>query len=247
MILNKNQASLAGICLEYQRIKIYTAIIAPLNDLLSFVVLLYAIRMKMKNNEKENKIQLRRQFAASRNALPPRVRAEKSRDLIRQLLNQDFYRDARVVFSFLPFRSEVDIRPIFEDGWKKGKVMLMPRIDPDRNEMEAVPITSFDNLKESRMKLLEPAENKVAYQGPIDLVITPGLAFDNQGYRLGYGGGYYDRFFSAHPFNVSVGVAFEVQRVPTLPHSQHDIPVHFLLTESGLYSFPMQKEEKHGT
>lgn len=72
---------------------------------------------------------------------------------------------------------------------------------------------------------------------PAEICVTPLLAVDKDGYRLGYGGGYYDRYFASHPNVLRVGICYAGQAVETLPHGEFDLPVHAIVTEEGVRRF----------
>lgn len=153
--------------------------------------------------------------------------------LIRENLRQlDIYKKAKSVFVFISYKSEVDTRGIIEDILADGKKLLVPLVKG--SEMIAVEVKGIDDLEPNKMGILEPKSGDEVTD--VDLTITPGLAFDKAGYRLGYGGGYYDKFF-AKVDTIRMGIGYSDQYVESLVHEDYDKPLEYLLTEEGLIEF----------
>ena len=162
------------------------------------------------------------------------VEDKESKDrLIRKNLRQlDIYKKAKSVFVFISYKSEVDTRGIIEDILADGKKLLVPLVKG--SEMIAVEVKGIDDLEPNKMGILEPKSGKEVTD--VDLTITPGLAFDKRGYRLGYGGGYYDKFF-AKVDTIRMGIGYSDQYVESLVHEGYDKALEYLLTEEGLIEF----------
>lgn len=153
--------------------------------------------------------------------------------LIRKNLRQlDIYKKAKSIFVFISYKSEVDTRGIIEDILADGKKLLVPLVKG--SEMIAVEVKGIDDLEPNKMGILEPKSGQEVTD--VDLTITPGLAFDKAGYRLGYGGGYYDKFF-AKVDTVRMGIGYSDQYVESLVHEDYDKALEYLLTEEGLIEF----------
>ncbi len=104
--------------------------------------------------------------------------------------------------------------------------------------MDVSHLHSFDDLKENYMGILEPVKEDYDIVDPniIDLVVTPGLAFDKAGYRIGYGGGFYDKFFASLTNNpLKMGIGYDKQLVKNVVHDSNDKPLDYFLSEKGLY------------
>lgn len=151
------------------------------------------------------------------------------RDNLRQL---DIYKKAKSVFVFISYKSEVDTRGIIEDILADGKKLLVPLVKG--SEMIAVEVKGIDDLEPNKMGILEPKSGDEVTD--VDLTITPGLAFDKDGYRLGYGGGYYDKFF-AKVDTIRMGIGYSDQYVESIVHKDYDKALEYLLTEEGLIEF----------
>ncbi len=144
------------------------------------------------------------------------------------------------VMAFGPMSDEPDVLALVALLMSRGVVVAMPRVDWDRSAMRPAAITSLlTDLVRGRHGVAVPAEHcaEVPMESLV-AVIVPGVAFDHRGHRLGRGGGFYDRFLAelsvASPKAVTIGVAFEVQRVPSVPTGVHDRRVAMLCTESGV-------------
>ncbi len=167
-----------------------------------------------------------------------KVRAEvEDKDLKDKLIRKnlrelDLYKKAKSVFVFISYRSEVDTKGIIEDILADGKKLLVPLVKG--SQMIAVEVKGIDDLGPNKMGILEPKSGEEVID--VDLTITPGLAFDKAGYRLGYGGGYYDKFF-AKVDTIRMGIGYYDQFVESLVHEDYDKPLEYLLTDRGLIEF----------
>ena len=117
---------------------------------------------------------------------------------------------------------------IIEDG----KKLLVPLVKG--SEMIAVEVKGIEDLEKNKMGILEPKSGEEVKD--VDLTITPGLAFDKEGYRLGYGGGYYDKFF-AKVDTIKMGIGYSDQMVEKVIHEDYDKKLDYLLTDNGLVKF----------
>ena len=148
------------------------------------------------------------------------------------------YVQAQFVFSYLSFASEVDTRAIIRDAWNSGKRVAIPRCVPGGNSMEWYEIESFEGLESGAYGIEEPAADpsrlvEVPPPGTelACVALVPGLSFDKDGYRLGYGGGYYDVFLPTFG-GTSLGLCRSAQfSSEPLPHHEADIPVDFCITD----------------
>jgi len=160
---------------------------------------------------------------------------EYSRQIARRLYGLPEYRESRVIMFFLSFRSEVDTRSMVEESLARGKEVLVPKALPDSRELIASRLLDCrEDLAPGAYGIPEPKESALRAVDPlqIDLLIVPGVAFSEDGRRLGYGGGYYDRFFGRlRPEVPLLALAFELQIVPEVPVQPWDRPVDLIVTE----------------
>jgi len=145
------------------------------------------------------------------------------------------YTDARVIAITISRFPEVDTRPIIEAAWEQRKTVVVPRCIPKTREMDFRIINSFKDLETVYIDLLEPivAETKSIEKEQIDIQIVPGVVFSEKGYRIGFGGGYYDRYLEGFQGEM-ISLAFEAQTGKIIPVENHDIPVEKIITENGI-------------
>ena len=171
------------------------------------------------------KKELRKEFKALRERLKS---GEKDEKIAQNALAT--FGDRASFFVYISFASEVGTQPIIEKLKARNKRICVPRIvDKD---MLSVPLT--EELKPDKYGILSPTQGG---EETCEIVFTPMLAVDKMGYRLGYGGGYYDRYFANHKNVLRVGLAYEGQVVKDLPHEETDVPLHALVTEEGVRFF----------
>jgi 5-formyltetrahydrofolate cyclo-ligase len=178
----------------------------------------------------EAKKQLRTQCRQKRTALGADFQRQASAVICGHIEAWSLFQEADAILTYLPMRGEVDLRPLLDHA--PGKRWLLPRIQPDGR----MSFHAYDPARLVRhpFGMLEPAADLpfVAAE-QIQLALVPGLAFDNQGWRLGYGGGFFDRFLAGFA-GVSAGVTYCALQLDQIPHHHHDIPVQYLVTEEGL-------------
>ena len=149
------------------------------------------------------------------------------------------FQSARVVMLYLSMPLEVDTSPLALRAWQAGKSVVVPKVSWDQRRMLPTEITSLTSgLTTTSQGMREPMSGSPIPIDLIDLVIVPGLGFTNNGYRIGRGMGFYDRFLAQRDFiGVSCGLAFEEQIMPDLPVLDHDVPLSMLATDQGIRRF----------
>ncbi len=178
------------------------------------------------------KATLRQHFRQRREANSVNSLAEWSRTIRERIVELPAVAAARTVFCFVSVGPEVDTRPLIDLFRAEGRTVLVPCI-VNRTTMIACEFRGWEALMPGRLGIPTPdPAGAVAWAGDVDAVVTPGLAFTLAGDRLGYGAGFYDRWFAAHPPARRVAVAYECQIAAALPTSERDIPVEWLVTEA---------------
>lgn len=174
------------------------------------------------------KKELRKRMFDARAAIPMAYKKSFDRwvnETAIQLIQQ---KNSKVVHVYIPMLSEIDIRPLISQLLDTGVTVVAPKTLRNR-QLENRILLSLDHLETGIMGTQHPA-NPAVYDGPIDLIIVPGMAFDAQNYRLGYGGGYYDNFIVTQPAAFKLGIFYPVQQVEKVPTEAHDICLDHILT-----------------
>lgn len=186
-------------------------------------------------------------------AIDPADLAERSRRAAANLIAAGHLDQARAIMLFAPLlradgSREIETLPIAEEAWRRGVTVTLPRSDwADRRLTPAV-VSNFDaDLVTGRHGVMEPRPELPAFPAAdLDLIVVPGLAFDRAGHRLGHGVGFYDRFLasllpsSPPPASslqppVFLGLALAAQITESLPRAPHDVPMHVIVTEDGVF------------
>ena len=173
---------------------------------------------------------LRREIGEKKRALSEAQIVVRSCVLAEKLYNTPQYRDCRSLYAYLSFNQEVRTSPIIQRAWADGKRVAVPKVIGD--EMVFIWLTSFDALGEGYYGITEPIANEPIADDNTALVLMPGLAFDPEGHRVGYGGGFYDRFLAAEPRHPLVALCYDFQMYAHLDVESHDIPVDLVITDA---------------
>lgn len=189
--------------------------------------------MSVKRNIKEIKNGLRQRYRVYREELDPVRKAEMDAAIRRRVLRLPVYRHNRVLLTYVSKSIEVDTIGLIEAALAGKKRVAVPRCIPGTREMQFYFIRSLEDLEPGMFGVLEPNPQKCQVLTDLrrGLCIVPGLAFDTQGYRLGYGKGYYDRFLSKFGGRTA-GLCYRACVPWNLPHGYYDQPVDVLVTEN---------------
>jgi 5-formyltetrahydrofolate cyclo-ligase len=159
--------------------------------------------------------------------------ASKSASIIDGLNDSIEYGSAHTIGVTISRFPEVDTYALIESAWQSGKRVAVPKCNPDTREMDFRLITTFEDLETVYMDLKEPIVSRTVSidKGQIDLQIVPGVVFSDEGFRIGFGGGYYDRYLTDYKGG-RVSLAFDNQTSHEVPIEEHDIPVNKIITEN---------------
>jgi 5-formyltetrahydrofolate cyclo-ligase len=174
---------------------------------------------------------LRKQIILKRNALPEDEAAKKSRLIRQRLFLLPEYRDAKRICFYMSINSEVATREMIEQAMQDKQVFL-PITNKKEHTLIIAEAKSLDDLKEGPYGVYEPKTDYVmaVNRAQIDLFIVPGVAFDSNCGRIGYGKGYYDKLLKGLSA-VKIGLAYEFQIVDKIPREEHDVNVDIIVTE----------------
>jgi len=183
-----------------------------------------------------DKVELRGQLRSCLLAILPEQRKEKSRKACRNLISTEQFQSASTIMMYLSLPHEVDTSEAILHAWQLGKTIAVPKISWQQRHMIPVQISSletgFDTVAGG---LRNPVAGAPIPFGQIDLVVAPALGFDRLGNRLGRGGSFYDRFFANKEVTASrCGLAFAEQIVASIPTTESDEPVDFVVTDEAV-------------
>jgi 5-formyltetrahydrofolate cyclo-ligase len=187
-----------------------------------------------------DKKDIRKWVLALRDALSPAEIDAKSRTIAERIAALAEVRHAGTLMAYLSFGSEVLTEGLIRWGWEAGKRILVPYCLPECRALAACRIDAFAEVEPGHYGIRAPRADRIKPVPPeeIDAVLVPAVAFDRRGYRIGYGGGYYDRFLPRVPGAATIGAAFALQIVPSVPADVHDVPVHAIVTETEVIVTP---------
>lgn len=182
---------------------------------------------------KTNKKELRSKILSIRNNLDKDEKQRYDKIIFEKLRKRREYINSKNIFIYLGYGSEIDTISLVKDMFLDDKNVCIPKTNIEDRTMEAVIIRDLDNLEEDKYGILEPKSNyDVIDKKDIELVIMPGVAFDNGGGRLGYGGGYYDKFLmDCSEDKYKIALAYDFQVIESVPKEDHDILVDCIITE----------------
>jgi len=155
--------------------------------------------------------------------------SEKSRNIVNRILVKESYKKADCIYAYIGTRNEVDLQALIEDAWMKGKRVAVPRVCGQ--DMSFYYIESYADLVKGNFGILEPKDGAMQAEEKDALMLIPGVAYDKMGNRIGYGGGYYDRYLSGVHNHYIIAPAYEFQIVNMLASEKHDIQVDEIISE----------------
>ncbi len=190
-----------------------------------------------------SKEKVRRRALETRDSLEEACRGDFSKMITDQILHSEMYRKAGIVLSYSAIRSEVETDLLNRDVLEQGKKLYLPKTCFREKKMNFYPVENLKKLKKGYQGILEPEETAsfedmlvegCAYAREEILMIMPGVAFDEAGHRMGYGGGYYDRYLHLYGKRiVSILIAFDEQKALVIPAETCDVKPDYIVTQSG--------------
>lgn len=186
-------------------------------------------------NKEEKKI-LRNKILIIRNSLDKEVKEAMDDKIYNKLITSDLYIKAKNIFIYLSFGSEIQTNNIITKALRDEKEVYIPKVYKKNKLMKAVRLKSFNDLKENSMGILEPIDDSnYIDKREIDLILVPGVVFDLNGNRIGYGGGYYDRYLQdIKEIRNKVVLAYDLQIVDSINPDIHDIAFDYIITNTRL-------------
>ena len=174
-----------------------------------------------------NKKELRAMVREKKRAMSPAEIEEKSRMLGEKFRACPQYSAAKTIYGYLPYNQEVRTVPMLRQALEDGKQVAVPKVYGD--DMKFILLSDLDQVAPGYAGIPEPIADGPEAADPGALVLMPGLVFDPQGHRIGYGGGFYDRFLSREPNHPTVALCYDFQVLDKLETEEFDIPVDLVL------------------
>jgi len=173
------------------------------------------------------KQELRKSIRQQKRAMTKEEILSRSEKLAQLFFNSEAYRNAKTIYGYLPYNQEVRTVPMLEQALREGKRVAVPKCYGD--EMKFIFMEDLSLVEKGYAGIPEPIADGPIADDERALVLMPGLAFDPQGHRIGYGGGFYDKFLAAEPNHPTLALCYEFQMLPHLETEEFDIPVDYVL------------------
>lgn len=174
-----------------------------------------------------DKKELRKKIREQKRAMTEEQIESASKKLAQMFLTSESYRNANTIYGYLPYNQEVRTVPMLERALADGKKVAVPKVYGD--EMKFIYLTDLTQVAEGYAGIPEPIADGPVAEDLTALVLMPGLAFDLEGHRIGYGGGFYDKFLNAEPNHPTIALCYDFQMVAQLPTEEFDVPVDCVL------------------
>ena len=173
------------------------------------------------------KAELRRKIREQKRAMTEAEIESRSAQLGELFAKSKLYLEAETIYGYLPYNQEVRTVPMLERALKDGKKVAVPKVYGDT--MKFIYLEDLTQVEKGYAGIPEPVADTPVADDPTALVLMPGLAFTKNGDRMGYGGGFYDRFLADEPNHPTLALCYAFQMVEQLPTEEYDIPVDLVL------------------
>ncbi|MBM7835692.1 5-formyltetrahydrofolate cyclo-ligase [Clostridium sardiniense] len=187
------------------------------------------------------KKETRKNIIKKRDELDIIAKGAMDNEIIEKFMMSETYKNARGIFIYIGFGSEINTKIIIKDALNSGKEVYVPKVI--KKDMVFIKIDSLENLVTSSYGILEPIGDKSDFDvNKLDLIVMPGVAFDREGNRLGYGGGYYDKFLEQNQIECKkIALSYDFQVLEKLEVEEHDIKVDLIITENQVINIKNNK------
>ena len=170
---------------------------------------------------------LRKEIREKKRAMTEEQIVAASERLGELFLTSDAYKQAKTIYGYLPYNQEVRTVPMLQQALLEGKKVAVPKCYGD--EMRFIYLDDLSKVEKGYCSIPEPIADEPVADDKTALVLMPGLAFDPQGHRMGYGGGFYDKFLEQEPNHPTIALCYDFQMLEHLETEAHDIPVDTVL------------------
>ncbi|RSK27848.1 5-formyltetrahydrofolate cyclo-ligase [Bacillus sp. HMF5848] len=180
-----------------------------------------------------NKGEIRKQMKQELSQLSEAKREEMSKSIYNKLFSSSLWREADTIGITIAMPFEINTKPIIKKAWDEQKQVLVPKCIPSKRILDYYELTDFNQLETVYYNLQEPNVHKAKKNSAdaCSLLFVPGLAFNIEGYRIGFGGGYFDRLLASYKGGPTIALAYKLQIISNIPHSSFDMRVNHILTE----------------
>jgi 5-formyltetrahydrofolate cyclo-ligase len=210
------------------------------------------------------KKQIRKSIMQLRDKISTEEKQRYDKAIFQNIIDNEYYKAASTIFIFVSYLSEVDTKSVIIQAIADNKTICVPKVKSKEEGIELFKINGLNDLEEGFHGILEPKSNceklhgvsvsvsddegndvdDANNEGNIDLIIMPGVAFDMTGGRIGYGGGFYDKFISKLKKDVKkIAIAYELQIIENIPMKNHDVRIDGIITEKQTTIFNIRIEE----
>ncbi|MDQ0418409.1 5-formyltetrahydrofolate cyclo-ligase [Croceifilum oryzae] len=185
-----------------------------------------------------NKLTLRAELLKKRMYRSEEESRHMAQQICARIVHWIGYMNSDMIAVYASFRNEVDMEQVVENAWEDGKRVVFPKSYPETKDMKFFEVRHGSELRKGAYGIMEPAEEFDREVDPqtIQLALVPGVGFDQDGYRLGYGAGYYDRFFAKFPHIIRVGISDSEHLLETVYPESHDCKMNYVCTFTKLFS-----------
>ena len=174
-----------------------------------------------------DKAALRRKIREQKRAMTEEEITRRSERLGELFAASSAYRNAKTIYGYLPYNQEVRTVPMLERALREGKQVAVPKVYGDT--MKFILLEDLSQVEKGYAGIPEPVADGPVANDLTALVLMPGLAFDKAGHRIGYGGGFYDKFLASEPGHPTLALCYEFQMLEHLNTEEFDIPVDQVL------------------
>lgn len=184
----------------------------------------------------KDKKSLRKEYKQKRNEISSENLSQLSSRVIKRLIETSYYKNCSSIFTYINTNSELITKELIKTAWKDNKNVAVPVITQKPHEMLFIKIENFNSLEVNMYGIYEPKikDENILISDKNTLLIVPGLVFDKNKYRLGYGGGYYDKFISDNKTLKNIGVCFKSQIIDIIPKDKFDMQLDVVIYENGI-------------
>lgn len=174
-----------------------------------------------------DKVTLRKQIRQKKRAMTEEQIVSASLQLGQLFRASEAYQQSKTIYGYLPYNQEVRTVPMLEQALRDGKRVAVPKVYGE--DMRFLYLEDLSAVAEGYAGIPEPIADEPVADDPTALVLMPGLAFDRRGHRIGYGGGFYDKFLASEPLHPTVALCYGFQIVDELPTEEFDVPVDLVI------------------